>query len=49
MAEQLVNKIKISLKDDDVRAQQLITKVNTAAQDAAFAMNYLGQLLLKSA
>ncbi|KJG11514.1 hypothetical protein UA38_13985 [Photobacterium kishitanii] len=48
MSEQLVNKIKISLKDDE-RAQQLITKVNTAAQDAAFAMNYLGQLLLQSA
>ncbi|MCP4954358.1 hypothetical protein AYY19_00465 [Photobacterium aquimaris] len=49
MAEQLVNKIKISLKEDDKRAQLLITQVNTAAQDAAFAMNYLGQLLLQSA
>ncbi|MCD9466863.1 hypothetical protein [Photobacterium iliopiscarium] len=47
MAEQLTNKIKIALKDDDDRAQQLITQVNTAAQDAAFAMNCLGQLLLK--
>ncbi|KAE8178561.1 hypothetical protein [Photobacterium carnosum] len=49
MAEQLVKKIQISLKDDDERAQQLIKKVNTAAQDAAFAMNYLGKLLLQSA
>lgn len=49
MAEQLVKKISNSLKDDDERAQQLITKVNTAAQDAAFAMNYLGQLLIKLA
>ena len=49
MAEQMINKIKASLKDDPERAEKYIAKVNTAAQDAAFSMNYLGQLLLKSA
>ncbi|WP_419237507.1 hypothetical protein ACN08P_07005 [Photobacterium leiognathi subsp. mandapamensis] len=49
MAEQMVNKIKLSLKDDPERAEKYIKTVNTAAQDAAFTMNYLGQLLLQSA
>lgn len=49
MAEDMVNKITLSLKDDPERAEKYISKVNTAAQDAAFTMNYLGKLLLQSA
>ncbi len=42
-------KVKASLKDDDERAQAIIAKVNSAAQDAAHVVRYLGQLLMPAA
>ncbi|MGF1717598.1 hypothetical protein [Photobacterium chitinilyticum] len=49
MAEAMNEKVKASLKDDDERAQAIIAKVNSAAQDAAHVVRYLGQLLMPAA
>ncbi|PSW09978.1 hypothetical protein C9I98_25475 [Photobacterium sanctipauli] len=45
-AQAMNEKIKLALKDDDERAQAIIAKVNTTAQDAAHVVRYLGQLLM---
>ncbi|MGF1704036.1 hypothetical protein L4D09_27500 [Photobacterium makurazakiensis] len=44
-AEAMNEKVKLAFKDDDERAQAIIAKVNSAAQDAAHVVRYLGQLL----
>lgn len=49
MAEAMNQKVVASLQDDDELAQKIIAKVNAAAQDAAFVVNHLGQILLQSA
>ncbi|MDO6500742.1 hypothetical protein [Photobacterium sanguinicancri] len=49
MAAAMNEKVKASLQSDDERAQRIIAKVNTAAQDAAYVVNYLNNVLLQSA
>ena len=49
MAEAMNEKVKASLQGDDERAQAIIAKVNSAAQDAAHVVRYLGQLLMPAA
>ncbi|OAN18123.1 hypothetical protein A3K86_04265 [Photobacterium jeanii] len=49
MAEAMNEKVKASLQADDERAQKIIAKVNTAAQDAAYVVKYLNTVLLQNA
>ncbi|WP_299021828.1 hypothetical protein [uncultured Photobacterium sp.] len=46
MAEAMNEKVKTSLQGNDDRAQAIIEKINKAAQDAAYVVRYLEQLLM---
>ncbi|MGR5065260.1 hypothetical protein [Photobacterium sp. DNB22_13_2] len=44
-AQAMNEKVKLMFNKDDERADAIIAKINTTAQDAAHVVRYLGQLL----
>ncbi|KLV05232.1 hypothetical protein ABT56_12725 [Photobacterium aquae] len=48
-AHAMIKKIELALADDPQKAEAIIKKINTTAQDAAHVVRYLGEILKPSA
>ncbi|HIF9320469.1 TPA: hypothetical protein ACX6QP_000934 [Photobacterium damselae] len=49
MSKAMVDKVKSALTNDEEKAELLIKKINTTAQDAAYIVKELGQQMLEQA